>query len=363
MNTLTVELGERSYPIVIGDDVLGDSALWRRYIPGRQVCIVTNDRVAPLYLPVVESALSELDLTVVTLPDGEQHKSLATMAVVLDALVAARFDRGCTVAALGGGVTGDIAGFAAACYQRGVHFLQLPTTLLAQVDASVGGKTGVNHPGGKNLIGAFHQPVAVVADTATLATLPARELSAGLAEVIKAALVRDGELFAWLEEAMPLLTALDAEAIGHAIERSCRIKADLVAGDERESGLRALLNLGHTFGHAIEAGLGYGQWLHGEAVGAGLCMAARYAHERGMLDAGSVDRITRLVARAGLPLAPPPELSGEAMFELMQLDKKVRRGRIRLVLLESIGSGVIHQDDDEEALRRFLNEATRGASA
>ena len=298
IRTLEVDLGDRSYPIYIGSDLLGDTELYRRHLNSRQVMIVTNETVAPLYLKRVQEALSEFQTASVILPDGEAYKNLETWNLIFDALLGNRFNRSCTLVALGGGVIGDMTGFAAACYQRGVAFIQVPTTLLAQVDSSVGGKTGVNHPLGKNMIGAFHQPRCVIADTASLNTLEQRELSAGLAEVIKYGLIDDPEFFGWLEGNMPRLCERDAKALAHAIERSCRNKARVVAADEREAGQRALLNLGHTFGHAIETGVGYGGWLHGEAVGAGMCMAARLSQRLGWLSAQDLARVEALVEAA-----------------------------------------------------------------
>src|SRR5690348_10792176 len=290
METLRVELGSRSYPIVIGRGLLGERSLFEQHVPARDLLVVSNTVVAPLYLDALEACLQPRRVVATILPEGESHKTLANVARILDVLVANRFGRDCAVVALGGGVVGDMAGFAAATYQRGVDFVQLPTTLLAQVDSSVGGKTGVNHPGGKNLIGAFHQPVAVIADTDTLKTLPPRELRAGLAEVIKYGLISDGSLFAWLEQNMEKLLAHDPEALAHVIRRSCEIKAEIVGRDERETGDRALLNLGHTFGHALESATGYTKWLHGEAVGAGLLMAATMSHEAGLIPGDVVDR-------------------------------------------------------------------------
>ncbi|MBL8251008.1 MAG: 3-dehydroquinate synthase, partial [Candidatus Competibacter sp.] len=288
------------------------------------------------------------------LPDGEQHKTLATLDAIFSALLERRFDRHCTLVALGGGVIGDMVGFAAACYQRGVHFIQIPTTLLAQVDSSVGGKTAVNHPLGKNMIGAFYQPLCVLADTDTLATLPARELSAGLAEVIKYGLIRDPPFLEWLERHIEDLLARDAGALTHAIERSCRNKAEIVAADERETGERALLNLGHTFGHAIETGMGYGQWLHGEAVAVGINLAAELSARLGWLSEPDVFRIRALLARAGLPLEPPPELSADDFLRLMAVDKKVKDGQLRLILLRQLGQGVIAEQVDARLLRETL---------
>ena len=355
--TLRVELGERSYPIHIGQQLIDDGELIRPFIRSRQVMIVSNDVVAPLYLERLERALEGLQVKSVVLPDGEQYKNLETLNRIFDALLENRFDRGCTLVALGGGVVGDMTGFAAACYQRGVDFIQVPTTLLSQVDSSVGGKTGVNHPLGKNMIGAFHQPRAVIIDIDTLDTLPDRELSAGLAEVIKYGLINDPEFFRWLEENMAALRARRPGALAHAIQRSCADKAAIVAEDEREAGRRALLNLGHTFGHAIETGMGYGAWLHGEAVGAGMCMAARLSQKLGWMTAEEVERVERLVAAAGLPTAPPP-LGADRFEALMAVDKKVQGGELRLVLLHGIGKAEVTADFPPEALHQFLEEAT-----
>jgi len=352
--TLTVDLGERAYPIFIGTNLIGDAARYRPYIRGQQVMIVTNETVAPLYLQTVEQALTGLRVASVILPDGEQYKTLGVLDRIYTALLEQRFDRHCTLVALGGGVVGDMTGFAAASYQRGVNFIQVPTTLLSQVDSSVGGKTGVNHPLGKNMIGAFHQPQCVVVDTATLDTLPDRELSAGLAEVIKYGLINDAEFFGWLERNMPSLVARDATALSYAIERSCADKAAVVAADERESGQRALLNLGHTFGHAIETGMGYGSWLHGEAVGAGMCIAAQMSARLGWLNDGQVERVLDLVAAAGLPTKAPAEVSAERFMQLMAVDKKVLDGKLRLVLLRDIGKAVITGDFDPQALEQTL---------
>jgi len=354
MRTLKVDLGDRSYPIFIGSDLIGDSSLYRPYIRAGQVMIVSNDTVAPLYLARVEAALSGYQLAHVILPDGEQYKTLDVLDLIFTGLLKRRFDRGCTLLALGGGVVGDMTGYAAASYQRGVNFIQVPTTLLSQVDSSVGGKTGVNHPLGKNMIGAFHQPQCVVIDISTLSTLPDRELSAGMAEVIKYGLINDREFFLWLEQNMPALMARDPDALAYAIERSCADKAAVVAADERESGQRALLNLGHTFGHAIETGMGYGSWLHGEAVGAGMCMAADLSARLGWLDQDQVRRVDNVVAAAGLPVRPPEGLPPERFVELMAVDKKVTDGQLRMVLMKDIGNSVITAEFDPEALEQTL---------
>ncbi len=352
--TLEVSLGERSYPIYIGRHLIADASHYRAHLVGRQVMIVTNETVAPLYLQSVLQALSGLESRQVVLPDGERYKTLEVWNQIFDALLGSRFGRDCTVVALGGGVVGDMAGFAAACYQRGVAFVQVPTTLLAQVDSSVGGKTGINHALGKNMIGAFHQPRAVIVDTDTLATLPDRELSAGIAEVIKYGLIRDSQFFGWLEQNMPALLARNSAALAYAIERSCQNKAEVVAADELEAGQRALLNLGHTFGHAIETGMGYGAWLHGEAVAAGMCMAVDLSRRLGWLDPTSADRARDLIAAARLPVAPPVGLDPGRFRELMAVDKKVQDGRLRLVLLKGIGESLVTSDFDPAQLAATL---------
>ena len=360
MHTLNVELGTRSYPILIDAGLLGLPGVLAAQVAARDVLIVSNTTVAPLYLPALSAALQPRRLVPVILPDGEAHKTLANLSRVLDVLIANRFGRDCALLALGGGVVGDLAGFAAASYQRGVAFVQVPTTLLAQVDSAVGGKTGVNHPGGKNLIGAFHQPEAVLIDTRTLTTLPARELRAGLAEVIKYGLICDAALFGWLEAHLDSLLAGDAAALAHVIRRSCEIKAAIVGRDERERGERALLNLGHTFGHALEAATAYKEWLHGEAVGAGLVMAAAMSQACGFLSAADAARVRQLVERAGLP-AQVPSVSPQLLLEHMRIDKKVQGGRIRLVLLRSIGSAFVSDDYPQHALQSTLAEYCGGA--
>lgn len=356
MRTLTVELGTRSYPIHIGSSLLNDPDLYRPHLRGSQVMIVTNETVAPLYLEPVRQALDGLHVREVILPDGEVYKTLEVWNRIFDALLAERFARDCTLIALGGGVIGDMTGFAAACYQRGVDFIQVPTTLLAQVDSSVGGKTGLNHPAGKNMIGAFHQPRLVLIDTDTLDTLPDRELSAGLAEVIKYGLIDDPGFFNWLENHIDRLRRREPEALAHAIARSCADKARVVAEDERESGRRALLNLGHTFGHAIETGMGYGSWLHGEAVAAGIMMAGHLSRRMGWLDAAELARMQALIQAAGLPVHPPAGLSPARFHELMAVDKKVQRGRLRLVLLKGIGKSLVTADFDADALDATLEQ-------
>jgi 3-dehydroquinate synthase len=353
MDTLRVELGSRSYPILIGQGLLGERALFAQYVRARDILVVTNTVVAPLYLEALAGSLQPRRVVTAILPDGEPQKTLTSVARILDVLVANRFGRDCAVLALGGGVAGDMAGFAAATYQRGVAFVQVPTTLLAQVDSSVGGKTGVNHPGGKNLIGAFHQPIAVVADTRTLSTLPPRELRAGLAEVIKYGLICDAGFFAWLEAHIEELLAADPAALAYVVRRSCEIKAQIVGRDEREQGDRALLNLGHTFGHAVESATAYAQWLHGEAIGAGLVMSASMSRESGYLTAQEQERVTRLIDRAGLP-THVSNVTPTVALEHMRMDKKVQSGRIRLVLMRGIGSAFVTADYGEPALKRTL---------
>ncbi|MCC9000770.1 MAG: 3-dehydroquinate synthase [Candidatus Contendobacter sp.] len=359
MKTLYVELGDRRYPLYIGPGLLGQPELLRPHIPGRQALVVSNTTVAPLYLDRARAALAGLRHEAVILPDGERYKTLDTLNEVFTALLNHRLDRNCTLIALGGGVIGDMAGFAAACYQRGVHFIQIPTTLLAQVDSSVGGKTAVNHPLGKNMIGAFYQPRCVLADTDTLTTLPDRELSAGLAEVIKYGLIRDLPFLEWLEANLEALLARDPAALSEAIERSCRNKAEIVVADERETGERALLNLGHTFGHAIETGVGYGEWLHGEAIAAGMALAAELSARLGWLRGEQVERVLALLARARLPVAPPPALTPDDFLRLMAVDKKVQDGRLRLILLRDLGRGVIADDMDIDPIRETIKATTR----
>jgi 3-dehydroquinate synthase len=345
---LNVELGDRSYPISIGPSLLADGALLARHVAGNKVAIVTNTTVAPLYLATVRDALRAHGKQVIEiiLPDGEEYKTWASLMQVFDALLAAKADRKTTLLALGGGVIGDLTGYAAASYMRGIDFIQVPTTLLSQVDSSVGGKTGINHPLGKNMIGAFYQPRVVIADTATLETLPDRELSAGLAEVIKHGAIIDVQFFDWIEANIGLLMARDKGALAYAIARSCEIKADVVRQDEREGGLRAILNFGHTFGHAIEAGLGYGAWLHGEAVGCGMVMAADLSQRMGLVDAGTVARVRQLVAAAGLPTVAP-DLGTARWLELMEVDKKNEGGAIKFILLKPLGKPSISNAPQE----------------
>jgi 3-dehydroquinate synthase len=350
--TLNVELGDRSYPIMIGQGLLGGGFDLAGFVRGNDCLVVTNETVGPLYLDSLLEDLEGKAAHSIALPDGEAYKTLATMQSILDELVQAGANRDTTVIALGGGVVGDIAGFAAACYMRGVAFVQVPTTLLAQVDSSVGGKTGVNHEKGKNLVGAFHQPQVVLIDTETLSTLPDRELRAGIAEVIKYGAICDANFFAWLEDNMQALLARDPRALAHAIRRSCELKAGVVAEDEREAGRRAILNFGHTFGHAIEHCQGYGEWLHGEAVAAGMIMAARLSGIAG----ADIDRLRRLVAAAGLPVEPPA-IAAEDWMAAMGMDKKVQGKRLRFVLLDAIGSSRVSGDYD----RRRLDELVRAA--
>lgn len=343
MEVLTISLGDRSYPILIGTGLIDDGAALTRHVDARDLMIVTNDRVAPLYLDRLIRSLPGKRTSAVVLPDGESQKTLETVSKVFDALAAARMNRDAAIIALGGGVVGDLAGFAAACYQRGIDFIQVPTTLLAQVDSSVGGKTGVNHPAGKNLIGAFHQPRCVVSDPLTLGTLPPRELRAGLAEVVKYGLIRDAVFFSWLEENATALLAGDTATLIYAIRRSCEIKAEIVGIDEREQGLRAILNLGHTFGHAIETGTGYGNWLHGEAVATGMVLAADLSHRLGWLERNDYERAVRLLQRLDLPVKAPA-LGAARALDLMGMDKKVLAGKLRLVLLKSMGEAVVTAD-------------------
>ncbi len=355
MRTLDVALGARAYPIRIGASLLARADLLLPLLKVPQVAVITNSTVAPLYLAKLAAPLraAGVQVTEVVLPDGEQYKNAATLNKIYDALLENRCERAGTIIALGGGVIGDLAGFAAATYQRGVPFIQVPTTLLAQVDSAVGGKTGINHPLGKNMIGAFHQPRMVLTDTETLNTLPERELRAGLAEVIKYGLIRDLPFLEWIESHLDELLAKRPEALNYAIERSCANKAEIVVADETESGVRALLNLGHTFGHAIEAGLGYGSWLHGEAVAAGMVMAAELSRRMGTLNNADVKRVVDLLRRAGLPVSGPP-LGSDRYLTLMALDKKVSAGKLRLVLLEAIGRGVISTDARPDDLRATI---------
>ena len=355
MQTIHVDLGHARYPIDIGPGLLADAALLDARLRARDFLIVSNVTVAPLYLERLRRALAGRRVGECILPDGERHKTLAGAATIFDALVEQKLNRDATLIALGGGVVGDLGGFAAACYQRGIACAQMPTTLLAQVDSSVGGKTGVNHPGGKNLIGAFHQPVAVIADTDTLTTLPDRELRAGIAEIVKYGLICDAKLFDWLEINVQRLLARDPAALTHAIARSCELKASVVANDERESNVRAILNFGHTFGHAIEAATLYTRYLHGEAVAIGMLIAADLSARLGMIDPRATERLRSLLARAGLPITAP-RIGADNARSLMQMDKKVLAGALRLVLLNAAGSAVVTADYDASALGTILTE-------
>ncbi|EXA68031.1 3-dehydroquinate synthase [Acinetobacter variabilis] len=354
MKTLYVELGERRYPIFIGSN-LNPQELLEPYIHGKQVMIVSNDTVAPLYLDRYKAALENLGKTVATciLPDGEKYKNIEHLNLIFDALLEAGFNRDCTVLALGGGVIGDMAGFASACFQRGVYFIQVPTTLLSQVDSSVGGKTGINHPLGKNMIGAFQQPQVVLADMSQLSTLPDRELSAGLAEVIKYALLGDEEFLVWLEANMEGLIVRDEQLLAEAVYRSCAHKARIVANDEKEQGERALLNLGHTFGHAIESYLGYGEWLHGEAVATGMVMAADLSHRMDWISLEDLERTKKIISRAQLPIVCP-KIPLDDFLAYMAHDKKVLNGQLRLVLLQQLGKAVITRDFDVELMQQAI---------
>ncbi|MGB3917918.1 3-dehydroquinate synthase [Thiothrix litoralis] len=355
MQTLNLELGERSYPIHIGQGLLQHAELVTPHIKGNSAVVVSNTTVAPLYLTAAQQMLTGLKHSTVTLPDGEAYKNLDVLNQIYTHLLESKADRKTTLIALGGGVVGDMAGYAAASYQRGINFIQIPTTLLAMVDSSVGGKTGVNHPLGKNMIGAFHQPQCVLIDTDTLNTLPDRELSAGIAEVVKYGLIRDPAFLQWLDANMDKLLARDPEALTYAIFRSCEHKAEVVAADERESGQRALLNLGHTFGHAIEAAMGYGNWLHGEAVATGMVMAAELSQQMGWLAADDVAYTRHILQRANLPVVPPAQMTGEDFTRYMSVDKKVLDGTLRLILMKSLGESIVTADFDPAALKRVLN--------
>lgn len=355
MRQLSVDLGERSYPIYVGENLFRTVDL-QSLIKGKQVMIVTNETIAPLYLDDLKRQLPELQVDEVILPDGESFKTLEHLNSIFDALLRMRHNRTTTLIALGGGVVGDMTGFAAASYQRGVDFIQIPTTLLSQVDSSVGGKTGVNHPLGKNMIGAFYQPKAVLADTSILRSLPPRELAAGLAEVIKYGLIYDESFLQWIEANIDALNDLDPSALAEAIFRSCQIKAEVVAQDEREGGIRAILNLGHTFGHAIETDQGYGTWLHGEAVGAGTQMAADLSHRIGWLSETDLDRVRAILKAAHLPTEPPASMSPQRFIELMSVDKKVLDGRIRLVLLKRLGEASVTDSFEPDLLQATLEQ-------
>ena len=357
MQTVTIDLGQRSYPIHIGSGLIDQRGLIAGHVRNRAM-VVTNETIAPLYLDQTLATLGNTPSTSVILPDGESFKNLDELNRIFTALLSENFDRGCTLIALGGGVIGDMTGYAAASYQRGVDFIQIPTTLLAQVDSSVGGKTAVNHALGKNMIGAFHQPVAVIADMDTLDTLNERELRAGLAEVLKYGFIIDAKFFAWLEDNLDALLARDRAATAYAVRRSCEIKANVVEQDEREHGVRALLNLGHTFGHAIEAALGYGQWLHGEAVSAGIAMALDTSQRLGLINETTCERGITLLQRCDLPVAPPSSMTPELFLKYMARDKKVSAGSIRLILLDAIGQSHVSADFDQNALHATLENFT-----
>jgi 3-dehydroquinate synthase len=360
MKKIIVELGDRSYPIYAGNDLLSKTNLLAENIRSKQLMVVSNTTIAPLYLEKLMQSLQGLaseglEINSVILPDGEQYKTLDAVNDIITALLGKRYSRNCCLLALGGGVVGDITGFAAACYQRGVDYIQLPTTVLAQVDSSVGGKTGVNHAAGKNMIGAFHQPRAVIADTSVLETLDDREVSAGFAEVVKYGLIRDAKFFDWLEDNIEKLLNRDADALAYIIEQSCNNKAEVVAEDEMESGIRAILNLGHTFGHAIETGLGYGKWLHGEAIALGMLMAADLSHRMGWVSEDITDRIEKMLVKLNLPVALPDDLDPEKMRELMSVDKKAKDGMLFLILLKGIGEAVVTDEFNEDLLMETLH--------
>ncbi len=360
MSVMQVELGDRSYPIYVESGNLKQADLLARHIKSKQVIVVTNETIAPLYLKQVVDGLQGFCIEQLVLPDGEQYKTLELVNTIFDALLSKKFSRNATLIALGGGVIGDISGFAAACYQRGIPFIQIPTTLLAQVDSSVGGKTGVNHALGKNMIGAFYQPQSVVIDVDVLDTLDDRQLTAGIAEVIKYGLIRDLALFEWLEHNMEKLLARDKEALTYIIERSCQNKAEIVATDEKEAGIRAILNLGHTFGHAIETGMGYGVYLHGEAVAIGTCQAADLSRRLGWLSDADVKRIEAIFKRALLPILPPESLAAQQFIDLMTVDKKNVDGDIRLILLKKIGEASLPMAVERALLLETLNEYGHG---
>ena len=355
MHKIIVELGKRSYPIYIGSDLLTKTELYSQHIKSKQVIVISNETVAPLYLDSVLKQLTDFQVASVILPDGEQFKTLEYISTIFDQLLSNKFSRNSTLIALGGGVIGDMGGFAAACYQRGIHFIQIPTTLLAQVDSSVGGKTGVNHPLGKNMIGAFYQPQCVIADADVLDTLDDRQLSAGLAEVIKYGLIRDINFFVWLENNIKALISRDKTALAYAIEQSCLNKAQIVSEDETETGVRATLNLGHTFGHAIETGAGYGTYLHGEAVAIGTCQAADLSRRMGWLNDDDVKRIINLFVACNLPTVPPNSLSSERFIDLMSVDKKNVDGQIRVILLKKIGEATLPIGVNKNILQETLD--------
>lgn len=354
MKKLLVDLGDRSYPLYIGQNLLAETELFKAAIKGKKVMIVSNDIVAPLYLEACKKTLKDYQIDEVILPDGEQYKNLATFEVILSSLLEKKHARDTTIIALGGGVIGDMAGFAASAYQRGVPFIQVPTTLLAQVDSSVGGKTAVNHPLGKNMIGAFYQPQAVVIDIECLKTLPAREFAAGMAEVIKYGIIYDADFFTWLELNIKNIKSLHPDSIIYMLQRCCAIKAEVVALDEKESGIRALLNLGHTFGHAIEAEQGYGNWLHGEAVAVGMILAAKTSLKLGLITIAEAHRMSALIEQFDLPLMSPSEMRYQHFAEHMQLDKKVLKGKLHLVLPTSVGSSALFDNVSEDILRDVI---------
>lgn len=358
MHALNVPLGSRSYPVIVGSGLLGSADVLAPYISGRQVMVITDETVGPLWTKPLHKSLAGYHVVEQVIPSGEDYKSLETLSIIFDSLAAHHFNRDATIIALGGGMVGDVAGFAAACWQRGIGFVQLPTTLLAQVDAAVGGKTAVNLPSGKNLVGAFHQPRAVIADIATLSTLARKEYCAGIAEIVKYGLALEPALFEWLEEDIELLIDRDPEVVERVVYWCCALKAAIVSEDERESGRRALLNLGHTFGHAIETGAYLGAWLHGEAVSAGLVMASELAVQLGMFDRGSADRVERLLQAAGLPVRPPPIGAGK-LKDLMLVDKKITGGKLRFILPEEIGVCTIRDDVSEDAVDAVLALADR----
>lgn len=358
MNTFKVHLGKRSYPIYINEGLLENSQILKKHVHGDSVFIISNQKVAPLYLDKVSASCTDYKTTTFIIPDGEKYKNLGTIDTIYSSLLENKIDRNTTLIALGGGVVGDIAGFAAATYQRGVNFIQMPTTLLAQVDSSVGGKTGVNHALGKNMIGAFYQPQCVIADLKTLETLNKRELSAGIAEIIKYGLISDANFFTWLENNINQLLERDSNSLAYAVHHSCKNKAQIVAEDEFEvSGKRALLNYGHTFGHAIETGVGYGNWLHGEAVACGMVMAANLSLKIGWLSEKDFLRIVNIVTNARLPTKPPKEVSSNELLKLMAVDKKSRAGKLQLVLLNNLGSAILTQDFSKELLDEVLSES------
>jgi|TARA_Y100000310_G_scaffold32538_1_gene30824 3-dehydroquinate synthase len=358
MEIIQLDLGAHSYPIYIGQGLIADGGLLRSHIQSRQVFIVSNETVGPLYRQRVVDSLDGFQVDCLDLPDGEEFKDLENLNLIFTTLLQKKHNRSTTLIAIGGGVTGDTAGFAAACYQRGIDLIQIPTSLLSQVDASVGGKTAVNHPLGKNMIGAFYQPKCVLIDIETLNTLPKREFVSGLAEVIKHGLIRDPQFFQWLEANLEAVLSLQEDSLSYIVKRNCEIKAEVVSADEKERGMRALLNLGHTFGHAVETAMGYGNWLHGEAVGVGMVMAADLSARMGRLAGQECSRIKTLVGRAGLPVSPPAEIEPNRYIDLMQVDKKAIDGTVRFVLLDEIGAASLVDDVDRELLLQTLSAGT-----